>query len=281
MLPRIVQREGEPGFHWTAPTGEPRSLAELVGLPEAEPERWLPTHLEALDDSLILVAARFGEVLGGARGPRAGEQDAVAAAYRAIDRMVQDYDQADQALGGRDDLRAGQIVGTAALMGVRLRHAVGMTGPPPLDGELDDPAAGVVSGRGGLHWADEARPWKGARWLVVTDDHPPRRLPATLGMLLFDSSGVDKEASLTEHREALRRVSEAVAGSGVEPLAASGAVDWLLFDWLMAHRESPDSGAVEIRSGRSDDARMIVRAAGASIRVRARFDPGLLAVPVG
>ncbi len=281
MLPRIVQRDGEPGFHWAAPTGEPRALAELAGLPDAEPERWLPTHLEALDDSLILVAGRFGEVLGGGRGPRPDEQEALAASYRAIDRMVHDYDEADRALGGRDDVRAGQIVGTAALMGIRLRHAVGMTGPAPFDGALDDPAAGVVSGRAGLHRVDEARPWTGARWLVVTEDDPPRRLPATLAMLLFDSSGVDKEASLTEHRDALCSVTEAVTAPDAEPLAASGAVDWLLFDWGMAHRESPDSGAVEIRSGRLDDARMIVRAAGASTRVRARFDLGLLAVPVG
>ena len=49
----------------------------------------------------------------------------------------------------------------------------------------------------------------------------------------------------------------------------------------MAHRESPDSGAVEITSARIADARMIVLAAAASARVRARFDLGLLALPVG
>ena len=48
----------------------------------------------------------------------------------------------------------------------------------------------------------------------------------------------------------------------------------------MAHRDGPDSGAVEIRSGHSDDAVMIVRAAGASARVRARFDLGLLDLPI-
>ena len=32
--------------------------------------------------------------------------------------------------------------------------------------------------------------------------------------------------------------------------AASGAVDWRLFDWVTAHRQSPDSGASEITSGR-------------------------------
>ncbi|MEZ5096874.1 MAG: hypothetical protein R2731_12595 [Nocardioides sp.] len=102
-----------------------------------------------------------------------------------------------------------------------------------------------------------------------------QRLPATLSMLLFDSSGVDKDATLREHRAALRRVSAAVLEPGAEPLAASGAVDWLLFDWLMAHRDGPDSGAVEIRSGQVDDAAMIVAAADASVRVRKRFDPAL------
>jgi hypothetical protein len=113
--------------------------------------------------------------------------------------------------------------------------------------------------------------------LVVTEDG--RRLPATLSMLLFDSSGVNKDASLDEHREALGRVTEAVLATDSEPLVASGAVDWMLFDWVMAHRESPDSGAVEIKSGRTSDARMIVRAAAASATVRARFDVGLLDLP--
>ena len=98
-------------------------------------------------------------------------------------------------------------------------------------------------------------------------------------MLLFDSSGVDKDASLTEHREALGRVAAAVTAPDVEPMTASGAVDWLLFDWVMAHRESADAGAVEIRSGRTADARMIVEAAQASALVRSRFDQGLLELP--
>jgi hypothetical protein len=169
------------------------------------------------------------------------------------------------------------------LMSIRTRQSIGMMGPAPYDGELDHPGPGVVGGKAGLHWVDESEPWRGARWLVVTDEG--QRLPATLSMLLFDSSGVNKDASLTEHRDALAMVTASVtpsdiADAGVEPMTASGAVDWLLFDWVMAHRESPDSGAVEIKSGKVSDSAMIVAAAAASAQVRARFDPGLLDLPV-
>lgn len=102
-------------------------------------------------------------------------------------------------------------------------------GPAPFDAELDAPGPGVGGGHAGLHWVVDAQPWRGARWLVLSDDD--RRLPATLSMLLFDSSEENKDACLTEHREALGRVTEAVASGAVEPMAASGAVDWLLFDW--------------------------------------------------
>jgi len=295
-LPRIHATDDDLGFHWRTPDDRPARLAELFDLPGAEPHRWLPTHAEALDDVLIQVAGRYGEVLGGGRGPRSGEYDGLAAAYRAIDRAIVDYAEAQRAAGLPDDVRAGQIIGTAALMGIRARWALGLTGPAPFDGTLDTPGVGMVGGRAGLHWVDEAIPWRGARWVVVTDD--ARRLPATLSMLLQDSSGVDREATLTEHREALARVTEAVlgvaadpdsAGPGTGPVAAfaaaedlmvaSGAVDWLLFDWVMAHRESSDSGdsgAVVIPAGRTTDARLVVRAADASARVRARFDPSLL-----
>lgn len=274
MLPRIHATDDRIGFHWLSPDGRPMSLAEVVGLPDAEADRWLPTHLEALDDVLIEVAGRFGEVLGGGRGPRPAEQGPLAEAYRALDRLTHEYAEAHRTSGLPDDVRAGQIIGTAALMSIRTRQSIGLMGPAPFDGSLDVPGPGVVGGKAGLHWVDETADWRGARWLVIADDG--RRLPATLSMLLFDSSGVDKDAALTEHREALARVTDAVVGPGVEPMTASGAVDWLLFDWVMAHRESPDSGAVEIKSGRVADARMIVLAAAASAAVRARFDPGLL-----
>jgi len=223
------------------------------------------------------VAGRFGEVLGGGRGPRPAEQDEITAAYRAIDRLSHEYHDAARALSAPDDVRAGQIIGTGALMSIRLRQSISLMGPAPFDPDLDRPGPGVVSGRAGLHWVAPDAAWRGARWLVVTPEG--RRLPATLNMLLFDSSGVDKEATLTEHRDALRAVTTAVLDPAVEPLAASGAVDWLLFDWVMAHRDSPDGGAVEIRSGRLQDAAMIVAAAAASAAVRSRFDLGLLDLP--
>lgn len=277
MLPRIAATDDRIGFHWLSPEGLPLRLTEVVALPDAEADRWLPTHLEALDDVLIEVAGRFGEILGGGRGPRPDERDALTEAYRAIDRLSTEYADAHAATGPGDDLRAGQIIGTGALMSIRTRQSIGLMGPAPYDGELDVAEPGVVGGKAGLHQVSEAEPWRGARWLVVTDQG--QRLPATLRMLLFDSSGVDKDATLTEHREALARVAEAVADPGTEPMTASGAVDWLLFDWVMAHRESPDSGAVEIKSGRTSDSRMIVVAAAASARVRSRFDLGLLELP--
>lgn len=281
MLPRIDATPGRVGFRWLTPDGEPTCLSAVVALPGAEADRWLPTHLEALDDVLIEVAGRFGAVLGGGRGPRPDEQDDISAAYRVIDRLCHEYDEAHRTAGLPDDLRAGQIIGTAALMSIRLRQSIGLMGPAPFDGVLDPPGPGVVGGRAGLHPVDQAEPWRGSRWLVVTD--AGGRLPATLSMLLFDSSGVDKDATLTEHREALIRVTDAVLDPAAEPMVASGAVDWLLFDWVMAHREEReggDSGAVEITSGGTDTSRMIVRAAAASATVRARFDLGLLALPV-
>lgn len=273
MLPRILGGEDLSGFTWARPDGTPTRLVALLDLPDAEPDRWLPTHLEALDDLNIEVAGRFGEVLGGGRGPAPGEHEQLATAYAALDRACGEYAEAHAAAGLPDDLRAGQIVGTAVLLSIRCRAAVGMIGPAPFDGELDAPAPGMVGGHAGLHAVSDAEPWRGSRWLVVSEDG--RRLPATLSMLLFDSSGVDKEATLREHREALAAVTSAVTAPEAEPLAASGAVDWLLFDWLMAHRDGPDSGAVEIRSGQAADAAMIVAAAAASVTVRRRFDPNL------
>lgn len=277
MLPRIVAGDEVLGFHWVSPAGQPRRLVELLDAPGAQPHRWLPTHLEALDDVLIEVTGRYGEVLGGGRSPRPDERDGLTAAYRGIDRACHEYAVAHAAAGLPDDVRAGQIVGTASLVSIRTRTALGLMGPAPFDGELDLPGPGLVGGRAGLHWKSATERWRGARWLVETDDG--RRLPATLAMLLFDSSGVDRDATLGEHREALSLVTGALATAVSDPYCASGAVDWLLFDWVMAHRESPDSGAVEIRSGRVSDARMIVRAAAASADVRARFDLGLLDPP--
>ncbi|HKI42854.1 hypothetical protein [Mycobacterium sp.] len=46
----------------------------------------------------------------------------------------------------------------------------------------------------------------------------------------------------------------------------------------MAHREDPDSAAIQIARGRESDAAMIVAAAAASVNARAQFDPGLAEV---
>lgn len=284
MLPRINAADDRIGFHWSSPDGRAMKLAEICALPDVEPGRLLPTHLEALDDVLIDVAARCGQVLGGGRGPRTDEHGDLTIAYREIDRLCHEYADAHHRIRSRGgdvqsgvDVRAGQIIATAALFSIRIRQSIGLMGPAPFDGQLDVPRPGVVGGQAGLHWVDDRAPWKGARWLVVSAD--ARRLPATLSMLLFDSSGVNKDACLSEHRAALERVSAAVGSPDVEPMIASAAVDWLLFDWAMAHRQSPDSGAVEVKPGQTREAGMLVLATAASAQARSRFDLGLLDLP--
>jgi hypothetical protein len=274
MLPRIDATDDRIGFTWLSPGGRTLRLREVIDLPGAEPDRWLPTHLEALDDVLIDVAGKYGEVLGGGRRPSASEREALVEVYATLDRLCWEYADAQAATERPGSVRAGQIIGTAALMSIRTREAISMMGAPPFEGELDEPGLGVIGGRAGLHWVTPEAAWPGARWLVVTDDG--LRLPATLSMLMFDASGVDKDATLTEHREALTEVTRAVTGPAVEPMQASGALDWLLFDWIMAHRDGPDSGAVEIRSGKLADADMIVAATATSAQIRARFDPALV-----
>ncbi|MDP4014104.1 MAG: hypothetical protein Q8P38_05755 [Candidatus Nanopelagicales bacterium] len=274
MLPRIDATDDHIGFTWLSPEGRALRLRQVIALPGAEPERWLPTHLEALDDVLIEVAGTYGEVLGGGRRPTASEREDLVGVYATLDRLCWEYADALAATERPGSVRAGQIIGTAALMSIRTREAVSMMGAPPFEGELDEPGLGVIGGRAGLHWVTPEAAWPGARWLVVTDGG--LRLPATLSMLMFDASGVDKDATLTEHREALARVTEAETDPAAEPMRASGALDWLLFDWIMAHRDGPDSGAVQIRSGNVADADMIVAATAASARIRARFDPALV-----
>lgn len=67
MRPRIIQGDDQIGFYWSTPTGSPTSLQALVAVDD-EPDRLMATHLEALDDALIIAAGRFGEVLGGVGG---------------------------------------------------------------------------------------------------------------------------------------------------------------------------------------------------------------------
>lgn len=277
-LPRLNARDDALGFRWSTPDGRPAALVDLLDLPGAEPDRWLPTHLEALDDVLIDVATGHSDLLAGGRPPTSDERESATAAYGAIDRAVLEYDDAWRAADLPVDLRAGQIIGTAALLSIRCRDVLGLTGPAPFYGQLDTPPPGLVGGRAGMHRVDPDKPWLGGRWLVVTDDG--RRLPATLSMLLNDSSGVDSTATLREHRDALAELTRLVLDpaegeSAPEPMAASGALDWLLYDWVLAHRDGEQSAAVEIKSGGTDDALMIQSAAAASVRLRSRFDPAV------
>ncbi|ODU04032.1 MAG: hypothetical protein ABS81_12050 [Pseudonocardia sp. SCN 72-86] len=272
--PRIAQTDDDIGFHWTTPDGTPVGLLDLVHLDD-EPHRLVPTHLAALDDAMVLAAGRFGDVLGGGRAPTSQDATGLRELHRAIDRLTVEYADAAALVGIPSDARVGQIVGTAALIGIRARLPLGLLGPAPLDGELDEPSLGVVGGFGEMTRADPDRPGAGGRWVVRTEDG--RRFPATLSMLLFDSSGVQKDAARTEHREAMESV---VLHADADPLTAACALDWLLYDWLMAHRDGPDSGAIELTGPDPDrDAAAVVAAAATSARCRAELDPGLLQLP--
>ncbi len=273
MRPRIVQTDDQLGFYWATPSGTPIALQTLAA-GDDEPDRLVATHLAALDDSLIAVAQRFGDILGGGRRPTPGERDDLLELHRVLDRLCFEYHAALPVAGVTADLTAGKIIGTAALFSICAREPLGLLGPAPLDGELDDPALGVVGGYGEMQFVDSAAPWKGGRWVVRTD--AGQRFPLTLSMLLFDSSGVNKDASRQEHREALQSVIDAAALPEADPMAVTCAVDWLLYDWLMAHRDGPDSAEIIFAKGHDSDAGLIVAAAAASAAARATFDPGLL-----
>lgn len=278
MRPRIVQRDGQIGFHWATVAGARTTLPELV-IGDDEADRLVATHLEALDDALIIAAEQFGELLGGGRRPETDcERDDLVLLHRILDGLCYEYATALERTGIAADLRAGKIIGTAALFSIRAREPLGLLGPAPLDGELDDPTLGVVSGFGEMCQVDSARPWKGGRWIVRAESG--LRYPLTLSMLLFDSSGVNKDAARNEHRDALSSVVSAASFPGADPLAVACALDWLLYDWLMAHRDGPDSAEIVFPKGRDADAAVVVAAAGVSVRSRGIVDPGLLAPPI-
>lgn len=274
MRPRIIQQDGQIGFYWATPSGSPTSLQNLV-VGDEEPDRLVATHLEALDDALIIAAGRFGEILGGGRPPAdADERDGLLELHRTLDRLCFEYAAALEQTGLAADLRAGKIIGTAALFSIRARLPLDLLGPAPFDGELDDPSIGVIGGFGEFHFLDRDKPWKGGRWVVRTE--AGQRFPLTLGMLFFDSSGVNKEAARKEHRDALQAVVAAARSPEADPLTVTCAVDWLLYDWLMAHRENADSAEIVFPKGYEGDAALVVSAAAASVAARATFDPGLL-----
>lgn len=274
MRPRIIQSDGQIGFYWATPTGAPTSLQALVADDE-EPDRLVATHLEALDDALIIAAERFGEILGGGRGPSgADERDGLLELHRTLDRLCFEYAAGLEKTGPAPDLRAGKIIGTAALFSIRARRPLGLLGPAPLDGELDEPGIGVVGGYGEFHLVDPDRPWEGGRWVVRTE--AGQRFPLTLSMLMFDSSGANREGARKEHRDALQAVVTAARLPDADPMAVTCAVDWLLYDWLMAHRDGPDSAEIVFPKGHDDAAALVVAAAAVSVAARATFDPGLV-----
>jgi hypothetical protein len=277
VRPRIVQSDDQIGFYWATPAGAPTSLQALVA-DDDEPDRLLATHLEALDDALIIAAERFGELLGGGRPPAdAVERDGLLDLHRALDRLCFEYAATAEEIGLKPDVRAGKIIGTAALFSIRARQPLGLLGPAPLDDQLDEPAPGVVGGFGEMQQVDPARPWLGGRWVVRTEGG--QRLPLTLSMLLFDSSGVNKDGARREHVAALNSVIAAAGTAEADPLAVTCAVDWLLYDWLMAHRDGPDSAEIVFPKGLEDPdlaPAVVVAAAAASVAARATFDPGLL-----
>ena len=109
--------------------------------------------------------------------------------------------------------------------------------------------------------------------LLRTEDGA--RLPLTLAMLLFDSSGVNRDAARGEHSEALASVTAAAGEAEADRFDIACALDWLLYDWLMAHRVDADSAEIVIPKGREDDAAVVVAAVAASVAARATFDPAL------
>jgi len=274
MRPRIVQTDEQIGFYWATPSGGPTRLQSLV-VDDEEPDRLVATHLEALDDALIIAAGRFGEILGGGRRPAdASERDGLLELHRTLDRLCFEYAAALEVTGLTADLRAGKIIGTATLFSILARQPLGLLGPAPLDGELDDPTLGVVGGYGEMHQVDPAKPWKGGRWVLRTE--AGQRFPLTLSMMMFDSSGVNKEAARKEHRDALQLVVTAAEAPEADLLTVACALDWLLYDWLMAHRDGPDSAEIVFPKGYEGEAKLMVTAAAASVAARATFDPGLV-----
>ena len=65
-------------------------------------------------------------------------------------------------------------------------------------------------------------------------------------------------------------------GRNAETLRIRVGWDLLLYDWLMAHRDGPDSAEIVFPRGCDDAAALVVSAAAASVAARATFDPGLV-----
>lgn len=264
MLAPFIQPADDPvdGFAWV--DGARRApLQEVLADPFRPAGALIRQHLDAFDQVLIDVMGELGVVLGGPGGDV--DVDITTRLDRlesTLDRLTAEYQAGLRVVGVVPDVRGGQVCGAAAIVGHRVRVVRDRVPEAPMARQLDDPAVGVVAGFAELSEVPAAAPWRGQRWIVRTEDG--RRLPATLAMLLGDSSGVDRRATLDAHRGAL---SSATAAAREDPRAA-GALEHLLLDWLMAHREDPTTIAVDIAKGRLDDAAMIVDAAtcGGSLR---------------
>src|SRR5262249_2446105 len=152
---------------------------------------------------------RFGELLGGGKKPDAQERESLLILHRRLDHLCRDYALALELTNMTADVRAGKIIGTAVLFSIRARQPLGLLGAAPLDEELDAPSIGVLSGFGRMCRADPEKPWKGGRWVLESESG--QRFPLTLSTLLFDSSGVNKDAALREHREAIESCIAAAA----------------------------------------------------------------------
>lgn len=267
-----MQSDGQIGFYWVTDDDTQITLWDLVKVDD-EPDRLVATHLEALDDALIIAAARFGELLGGGKQPTGQERGDLAVLYQSLDRLIHEYAAAADVAAVVPDVRAGKIIGTAALMSILARFPLDLLGPAPLDGELDEPPIGVIAGHGQMQLVDPDRPWAGGRWVLQSE--AGQRFPLTLSTMMFDSSGVNKEAARREHRDTIAACVDSADQPDADPFTVAAALDWLLYDWLMAHREDSDSAAITFPKGHESDAAVLVSAVRASICVRATFDPGV------
>lgn len=127
-----------------------------------------------------------------------------------------------------------------------------------------------------MHPRRPGQAWAGGRWVVRTE--AGQRLPLTLSMVFFDSSGTNKEGARKEHRDVLKSVVAAADAPDADPFAVTCAIDWLLYDWLMAHRDGPDSAEIVFQGLRRR--RRIGGVRGSRpVAARATFDPGLVLTP--
>lgn len=172
MRPRIVQIDGQIGFYWATSAGVPISLQRLV-VDDDEADRLVATHLEALDDALIIAAERFGEILGGGRGPAdAGERDDLLDLHRTLDRLCLEYASATDLAQVKPDLRAGKIIGTAALFSIRARNRSGCWDRHRSTGSLMIPPSGWwAASERCSKWIRPGPGWVAVGWLEPKQDN--------------------------------------------------------------------------------------------------------------